>query len=314
MKTYDNAGTCIKCGYGGIEDEHFEGFNPDEQLIKIKTQRIHERIERTCKNCGYSWDEKPLDDEAECSFNMYVEAFVQQISKATGETREEILKKFESGTPIFPDGVEGKGELKHDWSYESKGIVDDMKSLVGSFPVDPGGIKTTCDGAKPGKPMTEEEIQARMKEFAKKLDSPLFEVGDETQSACGNKGECKVIGLSGEGMYSLQSIDSPWCSCCNNDPGEMPDMSSLILVRKGWSHFPFEPDGSTEDILRRIRKQYPRKDDQPDTPASEADHDFYYSPDGKLMLAIRKKDVITYKLSEPRDPATATYDGVFKKW
>ncbi len=75
MKTYDKDGTCIKCGYGGIEDVHQDAVSEayakaltgfDRAFVRgavtIPRKPIPEHIFRTCKNCGYSWREKPLDD------------------------------------------------------------------------------------------------------------------------------------------------------------------------------------------------------------------------------------------------------------
>ena len=76
MKTYDKAGTCIKCGYGGIADVHQDAesqafCNAANALARnigdqpAPREPIPEHIARMCKNCGYSWDEKPLDKEGD---------------------------------------------------------------------------------------------------------------------------------------------------------------------------------------------------------------------------------------------------------
>jgi len=157
MKTYDKDGTCIKCGYGGIEDVHWKARTIPAKARELdrtlkNTKDIPEHIVRTCKNCGYSWQEKPLDYEESCSFNKFVDAFIKHTSEATGMTRDELLKKWKS-------------------------------------PDDPDSIK-----AKTGKPMTEDEIKAKMKEFEKKLDCLIFDVGDEiTIQGIGPGRDGKVI-------------------------------------------------------------------------------------------------------------------------
>ena len=72
MKTYDPKRTCIKCGYGGIADVYWKGIAHDLKLPYAVLYRSlnqgkdledkPEHIFRTCKNCGYSWREKPKDD------------------------------------------------------------------------------------------------------------------------------------------------------------------------------------------------------------------------------------------------------------
>lgn len=210
----------------------------------------------------------------------------------------------------------------------SEAIKEAMDREVGHLEKldDPGGIKATCDGAKPGKPMTEEEIKVRMDEFSEKLDTmdipdcihkaghldaldePVFEVGDILTVGEGDECEHEVLAQPTEDWWCVSNYDRLF------NTADLHDHFSLL--RKGlaadlkWAGVCFNPDGSPEDVLRRLRKEYKLSD----TPEPEDNHDFYYSPDGKLMLAIRTEDVIMYKLSEPRDPATAEYDGVFKKW
>ena len=100
IKTYNKSGTCIKCGYGGIEDVHNHethvGFYAGEVPDHAKRP---EHIARTCKNCGYSWQESPLDVEDEnCSFNKFVDAIIKRASDATGISREDLLKGWDSHT------------------------------------------------------------------------------------------------------------------------------------------------------------------------------------------------------------------------
>lgn len=67
MKKYDNNAKCKKCGHGGIDDEHIR-YSPARLAWadyptkeKVKFTEIHEHILRTCRNCGYSWRESPVD-------------------------------------------------------------------------------------------------------------------------------------------------------------------------------------------------------------------------------------------------------------
>lgn len=60
MKKYNPDETCCKCGSGEIEDEYDEGSIP-RQTGFVHIPGRPEHIDRTCKNCGYLWEEAPLD-------------------------------------------------------------------------------------------------------------------------------------------------------------------------------------------------------------------------------------------------------------
>jgi len=63
MKQYNPDAKCPKCGNGVTNDKYREKercATPDD--ITDVTVTL-EHIERTCLNCGYSWDELPLDEE-----------------------------------------------------------------------------------------------------------------------------------------------------------------------------------------------------------------------------------------------------------
>ena len=74
MDRYNPDGKCIKCGSGEIYNEHREVFIPSEQVKAIavfidrKAENIPERIVRTCKHCGFTWDEATLDSVEATSF------------------------------------------------------------------------------------------------------------------------------------------------------------------------------------------------------------------------------------------------------
>jgi len=53
MNKFDPYSMCIKCG---MVNHHLCNYQPGTKINP-------EVIERTCKRCGYEWDEKPLDVE-----------------------------------------------------------------------------------------------------------------------------------------------------------------------------------------------------------------------------------------------------------
>lgn len=62
MNKYNKEASCPKCGCTGINNQYLSksslyGVRPvDEKYIDLP-----DYIKRTCFNCGYSWDELPLD-------------------------------------------------------------------------------------------------------------------------------------------------------------------------------------------------------------------------------------------------------------
>ena len=232
MKTYDKAGTCIKCGYGGIEDVHCDEVVHDLKLPYAKLYRsfnqgkdledIPEHIARTCKNCGYSWNEKPLDEE---------------------------------GNHIHNDDFE----------------IGDHTGWV----------------------------------------APAFEVGDILTVGDGDECEHELLARLTEDWWCVSGYDKLF------NKADLHDHFSLL--RKGpkvdgWTWLSFEPDGSPEDVLKRLQKQYPREDDQPDTPEPD-DIDLFYSPSGKILLCVNndKDRIHMYTLSEPKDLFTANFNCTFTK-
>ena len=72
MKKYAKDGKCKKCGRYGekyIDDEHVEFYEPSSHHKNMAKAFGHEavirpeHIARTCRNCGYSWREMPVDVE-----------------------------------------------------------------------------------------------------------------------------------------------------------------------------------------------------------------------------------------------------------
>jgi predicted nucleic-acid-binding Zn-ribbon protein len=62
MKKYDPEGKCIKCGGGEIEDEWQDEITVPKIGLFAHASPHAERILRTCKNCGYGWQEGPLNE------------------------------------------------------------------------------------------------------------------------------------------------------------------------------------------------------------------------------------------------------------
>lgn len=86
MKIYNPDAKCPKCGCAGIKNrftiaghyiENSSGYryqprgeiclSQDETFVEIK----QDCIERTCFNCGYSWEELPLDEPKKWDVNDY---------------------------------------------------------------------------------------------------------------------------------------------------------------------------------------------------------------------------------------------------
>lgn len=66
MKKYNKNNPCQKCGATLIEDVYNNGL-PKEKMIETvgslpENFTPEETIKRTCLNCGYSWDEEPLNN------------------------------------------------------------------------------------------------------------------------------------------------------------------------------------------------------------------------------------------------------------
>jgi hypothetical protein len=61
MKKYNPDETCCKCGSGEIEDEYQIRQTKGIWISPPPEAWVPEHIARTCKNCGYLWQEAPLD-------------------------------------------------------------------------------------------------------------------------------------------------------------------------------------------------------------------------------------------------------------
>ena len=202
MKKYDKDATCIKCG-GGIEDKYQIERTQDMADFMTAIDGIRggplcqprpEHIQRTCKNCGYSWSEKPLHASG---FDAFVDVFTEHIMKATGMTKEELLKRYERKA----DKVVGVS------------------------------LDVTKDGIEIGTPLihickTKKTLDKLAERMSPKPDK--IEVGDVVKAACLRRDECEVIGsIKGEGFAALHSKHDALCAC------KMRPLSDLDLIRKG---------------------------------------------------------------------------------
>lgn len=106
MKKYDKDATCCKCGGGDIEDVHQDELLrkypiPTYQFIADNYEKLKsmpEFIQRTCKNCGYEWDEGPMDG-------------------LKSDIEKDIKEALENGVGIpttikWPDGTKTSGVMK----------------------------------------------------------------------------------------------------------------------------------------------------------------------------------------------------------
>lgn len=217
MEKYDGARICEKCGYGGIEDEYREADQVGFYIGTIPEHaKIPERIARTCKNCGYSWDEKPLD-----------KPLFDAEYKRCWPTKEEIQKWMDTMADIVAPAVGIPAEM--------------LKSRMAD---DPGGIKATCEMAKPGGEgykLKAEDIPDCIKKvgiiFALKIE--VRDVVETCSRLCNIKRECTVIGIRDE--EARMHEESGLCSCVR-------PISDLTLIRKGLRVHTFE--GVTIDTAR----------------------------------------------------------------
>ena len=138
MKKYDKDEKCCKCGGGDIEDEHVDEVtqemanfmtDPAFNFAKKKFNPHPERISRTCKNCGHSWDTRPLDaDEKPTTVNAS-DAAGRCDMAATNAALDDLVKDdvIEVGDTVeFERGLQGMvlmdyhGELliklNNDWT------------------------------------------------------------------------------------------------------------------------------------------------------------------------------------------------------
>ena len=114
MKKYNPDAICIKCGCGDIQDEYME-YEPSRQAMSIASGSrtilaTPDHIARTCKNCGYRWDEGPMDntdklkseDLPDCLSRVGIlDAFVIQMGDVVRDVRGQ------KGTVIAKDTLTG---------------------------------------------------------------------------------------------------------------------------------------------------------------------------------------------------------------
>jgi len=64
MNTYSHDRPCPKCGQGDIRN-HFYAKGEETRIfinsLRPKEYAPEDTIQRICRNCSFSWDEKPLD-------------------------------------------------------------------------------------------------------------------------------------------------------------------------------------------------------------------------------------------------------------
>lgn len=69
LPKYQTHPTCVKCGNSGMfEDEAATTVYRARRKISIwgGGRECSEVLQRTCKRCGYDWDERPLTAEKLC--------------------------------------------------------------------------------------------------------------------------------------------------------------------------------------------------------------------------------------------------------
>lgn len=151
MQKYDKSSMCIKCGSQDITNVHIPRHTNGIYVCTPPAYaQIPEHINRTCQCCGFTWWESPLDS---------VNPFYSGLFFHPDGTPEDMLKRLgikyprKDEQPDTPEGYIRCGDklyklspewdkqdtpasdddpggtiAKSDWDYESKGILDDMKS------------------------------------------------------------------------------------------------------------------------------------------------------------------------------------------
>lgn len=61
MKSFDPNAKCPKCSCTIIRTRYVPDRQPKDIVSMDPDQERQEHINRTCKCCGYSWNEAPLD-------------------------------------------------------------------------------------------------------------------------------------------------------------------------------------------------------------------------------------------------------------
>lgn len=225
MKKYDKGATCYKCGYGGIEDMHrdkeSQAFcNLSNNLARAGGSLANprdprpEHINRICRNCGHSWDERPLDSVDHSVSEAIREAidrsnpFKPAREAAKSGSLEDRFKdvKYKRCWPTKEETQKWMDALA-DIIAPAVGLPAEM--LKRPFPPnDPGGVKATCEMAK--------------------TDKPVIKVSDVVTSTCDKFGylsQCEVLKI-GNTLARLGKCDGI-CSCSNLE------IASFHLIRKG---------------------------------------------------------------------------------
>lgn len=213
MKKYDPDATCIKCGYGGIEDEH---RNTESQAfcdmanslaraancLAVSRDPIPEHIARTCKNCGYSWREKPLDKPL----------FTAEY-KRCWSTKEEIQEWVDSMADFLAPALGIPADMLKSW------VSDDPTHAI----VDEPG--STSEAIK--------EAMAKQVGRMEKLDSPVFEVGDILTVGEGDKCEHEVLAHPTEDWWCVSGYDRLFNKSDLHEHFTLIRKGSKVITRKG---------------------------------------------------------------------------------
>ena len=214
MKKYDSNAECKKCGHGGIDDKHIE-YSPARiawadypTFEKVKFTEIPEHIVRTCRNCGYSWRESPVDGDGEKLLGMFIkmDALRDRIMDID-PTSEQIKEAINASNP----------EYKRCWptKEEYEKMMEEAKSEA----------KETSELAKTLDDMHGDKT---IRESLESLDPMVIEVGDvvePTSRLCNLKRECVVSGKKNGAVRLVDPSDS-MCSCTLS-------FIHLTLIRKG---------------------------------------------------------------------------------
>jgi len=151
MKKYDKDAKCYKCGYGGIEDMHRDEESQAFCNLANNMARAGgsldnprdphpEHINRICRNCGHSWDERPQDS----------------VDHSVSEAIREVIDR---SNPFKPAGEAAKSESLAEWMDALADMIAPAVGMPAEMlkrpfpPNDPGGVKATCEMAKTDKPV-----------------------------------------------------------------------------------------------------------------------------------------------------------------
>ena len=204
MKKYDSNAECKKCGHGGIDDKHFKEiirrncWEPGVSKYEICGSSPPEHIARTCRNCGYSWREMPVNEPIrimECEHAKSCDT-CRPLNTATkyhgmkpceAEHQKYVDDFIRRNTVFAPTKVE----------IERSKTLDDMH-----------GDKT-------------------IREHLESLDPTRIEVGDVVKGGtCLVKPESECV-VSAIGNNNMSLFNAGFtCVCC-------PEKIRPVLIRKG---------------------------------------------------------------------------------